>query len=434
MGVLYNLFIFIKNLYYNCLMNVNTFLVIGLPNSGKSSIINCLTESTPIISDVAGTTVDFIPYPLLKIPGAFLVDTAGYTKKFVEINKEKIQRYNHFIFVVDSSMAVTDEHTIFINDLRKNFPEKMKEALLILNKIDRARKNSINYDILDLFNFSHILEMSAMNKSGVTQLVTYLREKMIVEPEEENTVVVKPKIAILGKTNVGKSTLMNLLSKNNISVVKDSINTTVDPIEHDIALDGKSITLQDTAGFSTDQKIKFDGLVFKRTMEVLKGCNIVIIMSDYERGVTNTDMALMGLCKRFNKAFIIVINKWDKADKHVGPYLEGKFFNHEILQVEKMSCASGFGLKNLKHKIKEIIGYFNHRIETRDLNHWVHNYLNFQNLSMKIKYITQINTFPPTFAVNMNFKNIQFMALLQKHIRKHYYNGCNIPVVIKLIR
>ena len=418
-------------------MNPNTFLVIGLPNSGKSSIINCLTESTPIISDVAGTTVDFIPYPILKIPGAFIVDTAGYTKKFVQSNKEKMQRYNHFIFVVDGAAPVTDDHTIFINDLRKTFPEKMTDALLILNKIDRSRQTPINYDILDLFNFKNVLEMSAMNKAGVTELVKYLREKMIIEKADEDDaapVVVKPKIAILGKTNVGKSTLMNLLCKNNISVVKESINTTLDPIEHDIYFEGKSITLQDTAGFSTDQKIKFDGMVFKRTLEVLKNCNIVIIMTDYERGITNTDMTLMGLCKRFNKAFIVVINKWDMADKHVGPYLEGKFFNHEMLQVEKMSCETGFGVKNLKYKIKEIIGYFNSRIETRELNHWVHNYLNFQNLSMKIKYITQINTFPPTFAVNMNFKNIQFMALLQKHIRKTYYKGCNIPVVIKLIR
>jgi GTP-binding protein len=412
-------------------MNPNTFLVIGLPNGGKSSIINCLTESTPIISDTPGTTVDFIPYPIVKIPGAFVVDTAGYTKDFVQQNKEKMAQFNHFIFVVDGAAPVVDDHTIFINNLRKIFPEKMANGLLILNKIDKTRKTPLNYDILDLYNFKNILEMSAMTKSGVIELINYIRERLVVEePSEE----VKPKIAILGKTNVGKSTLMNLLSKNNISVVKDSVNTTVDPIDFDINLDGKSITLQDTAGFSTDQKIKFDGMVFKRTMEVLKNCNIAIIMTDHERGITNTDMTLMGLCKRNNKAFIVVINKWDQSDKDIGPYLHGKFFNHEMLQAEKMSCTTNFGIGNLKKKIKEIVGYFNKKIETRVLNEWVHNYLNFQNLSMKIKYITQTQSFPPTFAVNMNFKNIQFMALLQKHIRKTFYNGSNVPVVIKLIR
>ena len=309
----------------------------------------------------------------------------------------------------------------------------MADALLIINKIDRAKKTPINYDILDLYNFNNILEMSAMSKAGVLALVNYLKEKIIKE-EEEETVEIKPKIAILGKTNVGKSTLMNLLCQNNISVVKDSINTTLDPIEHDIVLSGKSITLQDTAGFSTEQKIRFDGMVFKRTMEILKECNIVIIMSDHERGVTNTDMTLMGLCKRFNKAFIVVINKWDQSDKDIGPYLQGKFFNHDRLQVEKISCLNNFGIGHLKRKIKEIVGYFNHKIETRALNNWVHNYLNFQNLSMKVKYITQTNTFPPTFAVNMNFKNIQFMALLQKHIRKNFYNESNVPIVLKLIR
>lgn len=417
-------------------MKINKFLVLGLPNSGKSSIINCLTESTPIISDVAGTTVDFINYPLLKIPNTFIVDTAGYTKNFVLKNKDKIQMYDNFIFVVDGANPITNEHQIFLDQLRKYFPQQLQNSLLIINKIDKLKKTSVDYDILNVYNFENILEMSAINKSGVLGLINYIKNKISIKEENDDEIpeIIKPKIAILGKTNVGKSTLMNLLAQDNISVVQDSINTTVDPISHDIVLNKKLITLQDTAGFSTEQKIRYDGMVFKRTMEILKESNIVIIMTDHERGITNTDMNLMGLCKRLHKAFIVVINKWDQDKDHVGQYLNGKFFNHELLKVEAISCKTGYGIHHLKKNINEIIHFFNYKIETRELNNWVQKYLNYQNLSLKIKYITQIKSFPPTFAVNMNFKNIKFMMLLQKHLKQHFYKNNNIPIVLKLIR
>ena len=362
-----------------------TFTLLGLPNSGKSSIVHCLTtDSGPIISEHAGTTVDFIKYPIKGIPQVYIADTAGYHQQFLEENKKKLEDSDFFLFVVDGADRIGEHHKLFLKNLRKMFPEKIKNALLIINKIDKVKKHGLDYSEIMSLGFSEYREISAMAKLNIKELLKYMesnihvKELQMLEEEEEIPVVpmLIPKICILGKTNVGKSTLMNLLSCEEISIVKSTMNTTVDPVNNLIKIREKKLILQDTAGFSTEQKFRYEGLVLKRTKKALEECDIALIVTDEERGITNTDMALFGLCKRYKKGFIIVINKWDLASGDMDTYLRGRFYQHELLDVEPISCKTSYGIKNLKKKILELAGYCNSKIETSRLNNWCQKYLN----------------------------------------------------------
>ena len=295
--------------------------IVGRPNVGKSTLFNMIAgERIAIVKDTPGVTRDRIYAEVSWLNHNFtLMDTGGIepetSNQMLRSMREQaemaIEMADVVMFVVDVQQGVLDADYKVADMLRKAH----KDIVLVVNKVD-------NYDKMlpDVYEFYNLgigdpHPISSLNKMGLGDMldeVTALFPKDLEEEEDE-----RPRIAIVGKPNVGKSSLINKLLGENRVIVSDVAGTTRDAIDTDICWEGKDYVFIDTAGLRRKNKIKeeIERYSILRTVSAVERADVVVLMIDAEEGITEQDAKIAGIAHDRGRGMIIAVNKWDAIEK-----------------------------------------------------------------------------------------------------------------------
>ena len=450
--------------------------IIGRPNVGKSALFNRIAgRRIAIVHNEPGVTRDRVSAEVEwhGIPFT-IIDTGGLgilpeEKTKDEILKETVEQVqiaidsSNLIFVVDGKDGLTPLDLEISKHLRKTG----KNVFVVVNKVDNPEEK---LNILDFtrLGFDNILPVSAVHGIGVEQLlkeaINSLSEPIKKEDnqhEEESPT----KLAIIGKPNVGKSSIINALTKSERVIVSSIPGTTRDSIDvpFEIETDGRrqKYILIDTAGIRKKRSISSSVEFFsvKRAEDSVIRCDIVIFVLDADAGITEQDKKIADIITENNKPCVVVINKWDlfaeaiekqvkekkKNNEKNDPmdefqkWVQDKLFFLSYAQVIFTSAKTGINLDRLIEAIRYVKSQLNQKIPTAVLNRIIHDAVNTkQPISntgefLKFFYATQIKTKPPTFLLFVNKKELlspQYEKYLTGKIRKAFgFEGCPIVLI-----
>ena len=399
--------------------------VVGRPNVGKSTLFNRLAgERISIVQDMPGVTRDRIYADVEWLNYKFtLIDTGGMEPDTEDIILRQILNQAEIaidtadviLFVTDVKAGVTDDDIQVANILRRT----KKPVVLAVNKVDDMRKE--NMDVYEFYSLGigDPIPISAGQVLGLGDMLDEIVknfDESALDEEEEDVI----KVAIIGKPNVGKSSLVNKILGEDKHIVSNIPGTTRDAVDSPVTIDGQKFVFIDTAGLRKKSKIKEDIEKYSivRAVAAVERADVSILVIDAEEGITDQDTKIAGIAHERGKAAIIAVNKWDaieKDDKTMNKYL--KDIGNELAYMPyapKMfiSALSGQRINKLIENI--IMVNENHalRISTGLLNDVLYEAMAMQQppadkgKQLKIYYMTQVSVKPPTFVLFVNDKEL----------------------------
>lgn len=400
-----------------------TVVVVGRPNVGKSTLFNrIIGQRLAIVDDQPGVTRDSKHHQADWNGKVFtIVDTGGffgpeddpitpYVQEKIEI---AVQDASVILYVLDGQTGpVADDYTIL------KYLWKLKIPLVAaINKIDNpAMENEITADFYKM-GISEFFPISSTHGMGVgdllDQVASYLPDFSQAEEDEKPKI---PGIAILGRPNVGKSTLLNALCGSSKSIVSPIAGTTRDPVDTEILVDGKPFLLIDTAGVRRRGKMShgLDKFSMIRAEESLHRCDVVLLLIDAVEGLTDTDAKVFSIAKDAGKAVIILVNKWDLVEKDEST--AGKFVQKirddltflKFAPVEFISALTKQRVHRIFPHVEKILENYYRRVPTGELNRLLEEIMDKQPPPVhkgklaRIYYWTQVAVAPPTFVAFAN--------------------------------
>jgi GTP-binding protein len=403
--------------------------IIGKPNVGKSSLFNRIAkERDAITSDVAGTTRDVKKREVLidehKI---LLIDTGGFdtsSELFSTVTNKAIEtalEADIILYMVDGRSGTEDEDKKRFLKLKQTNPN----IALVVNKIDNDK---LEEDIWDFFSFGiqEIFPVSISHNRKVKQLLNWIVEKItqingIENSENQSQNILEDNfdevsadinIAIIGRVNVGKSSLLNSITKSDRSIVSSVAGTTIDPIDEVVEIQGKKIKFVDTAGIRRRGKIEgIEKYALMRTEKMLERSDIAILVLDASEDLKELDEKIAGLVDKFKLATIIVLNKWDKALYDYSSTIKIVREKFKFLYFAPIVTISALTHKRV-HKITDLIfkvfENYTKRISTAQINQVIEKSVIKHSLPapkgriLKIYYATQFDIAPPKIILIMN--------------------------------
>lgn len=422
--------------------------IIGRPNVGKSSLFNRLVKvRDAITSDISGTTRDIKKRvaSLSEKKHFEILDTGGIDyettlfSKVANFSLEIAKESNIILFLVDGKEIPQDEDRELFYRLQK----LNKPIALIVNKIDND-KEELRYWEFVSFGSKEMFPLSVIHNRYFSNFYKWLENHIpdgVLEEEEEEKEDIK--VAIIGRVNTGKSSLLNAILHSERSIVSDIAGTTIDPIDEQIEYNDEKITFIDTAGIRRRSKIVgIEKYALKRTTDLLERADIVLLLIDATAGVTELDERVAGLIEKYNLASLIVINKWDiKEDLSYKKMVEDirdelKFLHYAPLIT--ISAKTGLRVHKILDQIIEIYKRYNQRIPTSKLNDIIneaivrHHIPSHNGAVVKIKFATQYSTKPPKIALISNRPesiHFSYKRYLTNYIRKNFdFEG--VPLVL----
>ena len=399
--------------------------IVGRPNVGKSTLFNDLAgEQISIVKDTPGVTRDRIYAEVEWLDKSFtMIDTGGIEpdSKDVIISQMReqaqiaIDTADVIMFIVDVRQGLVDSDAKVADILRRS----QKPVVLVVNKVDDFDK--FMPDVYEFYNLGigdpH--PVSAISKLGLGDL---LDEVIANFPENTGNIEEddRPKIAVVGKPNAGKSSLINKLAGNQRAIVSDIAGTTRDAIDSTVKYDGKEYVFIDTAGLRRKSKIKDDIERFSiiRTVAAVERADVVIIMIDALEGITEQDSKIAGIAHERGKGIIIAVNKWDAIEKNDKTIYE---FTNKIreelsfmsyAEIVFISALTGQRINKIYNLVDMIIENQNLRVPTGTLNQILTDAVAMQQppsdkgKRLKIYYMTQVSVKPPTFVMFVNDKQL----------------------------
>lgn len=427
----------------------NIVAIVGRPNVGKSTLFNRLTESRQaIVDEMAGVTRDR-HYGTSDWNGVefSLIDTGGYVVNSDDIFEEEIRKQVHLaideadtiLFIVDVTSGITDLDESVAHILRK----VKKPVLLAVNKVDNSSRQ---YDANEFYRFGlgEIYNISSINGSGTGELLDALIGSFRKKPEEEQ--VDLPRFAIIGRPNVGKSSLLNALIGKEKHIVTPISGTTRDSIYTRFKKFNHDFYLVDTAGIRKKGKVH-ENLEFysvMRSIRAIENSDICLCLLDATLGVEAQDLNIIDLARKNGKGIVVLVNKWDLVDKETNT---SKKFTEAIQQ--KMAPFNDVPIlyisaltKQRIHKVLEtaIEVYKNKetRIATSKLNEIMLEEIeenpppSIKGKYIRIKYVTQLPTAIPSFAFFCNLPQYikePYKRYLENKLRSHF-NFTGVPIRI----
>jgi len=419
--------------------------ILGRPNVGKSSLFNrLLRQRDAITSDVVGTTRD-IKKRMVTISGNRdfeVIDTGGIddsTEMFSTVKKMSLRAADEadiIIYIVDGKNIPQEED----RELFYGLQQLNKPIALVVNKIDNDKDESLRYwDFLE-FGADRTFPMSVSHNRYMNDFYAWL-EEYIPEREEENSLehdedeelsfedIVEMvhvadeveeedkeiKVAIIGRVNTGKSSLLNALLNEERAVVSPVAGTTIDPIDEEMEYKEHKITFVDTAGIRRRGKILgIEKYAFERTEAMLKDADIALLIIDSTVGVLELDERIANLIEKYKLGCLIVLNKWDIHKDDEETYTKAvedirdelKFLHYAPLIT--ISAKTGLRVHKILDNIVDIYGRYKQRIPTSKLNEVLkyaikkHHVPSMNGAVIKIKFATQYEIKPPKIAIIMN--------------------------------
>ena len=428
--------------------------IVGRPNVGKSTLFNALAgENISIVKDTPGVTRDRIYADVEWLNHTFtLIDTGGIEPDSNDIILSQMREQAQIaidtadviLFMVDVKQGLVDSDSKVADMLRRSH----KPVVLTVNKVDHHEK--FLADVYEFYNLGigDPFPISSVNKQGLGDLldqVISLFPESVTEEDEDD----RPKIAVVGKPNVGKSSIINKLLGENRVIVSNIAGTTRDAIDTEVKWDGKEYVFIDTAGLRRKNKIKeeLERYSIIRTVTAVERADVVVVVIDATEGVTEQDAKIAGIAHDRGKGILVVVNKWDaieKDDKTIYKYTNKV---KEVLsfmpyaEIMFVSAETGQRLPKLFEKIDMIIENQTMRIATGVLNEIMSEAIALQQppsdkgKRLKLYYITQVAVKPPTFVIFVNDKKLMhfsYTRYLENKIRDTFgFKGTSLKFIIR---
>ena len=428
--------------------------IVGRPNVGKSTLFNVLAgEMISIVKDTPGVTRDRIYADVTWLDKEFtLIDTGGIEpdsrdvilSQMREQAQIAIETADVIIFITDVRQGLVDADSKVADMLRRSG----KPVVLVVNKVDNFEKYMP--DVYEFYNLGigDPVPISAASRLGIGDMLEVVAENFPEgrgEEEEDD----RPRIAIVGKPNVGKSSIINKLLGENRVIVSDIAGTTRDAIDTEIVHDGKEYIFIDTAGLRRKSRIKeeLERYSIIRTVTAVERADVVLMVIDATEGVTEQDAKIAGIAHERGKGVIIVVNKWDAIEKNDRTMREYEKDIRHVLsympyaEIMYVSALTGQRLNKLYDMIDMVIENQTLRIATGVLNEIMTEAVAMQQppsdkgKRLKLYYITQVSVKPPTFVIFVNDKELMhfsYTRYLENKIREAFgFRGTSLKFFIR---
>ena len=416
--------------------------VVGRPNVGKSTLFNGLAgQQISIVKDTPGVTRDRIYTDVTWLDKAFtLIDTGGIEPDSSDIILSQMREQAQIaidtadviLFMTDVRQGLVDSDAKVADMLRRSH----KPIILVVNKVDNFEKQMP--DVYEFYNLGigDPIPISAISKLGLGDMLDEVT-KWFPKDKETQEDDDRPKIAIVGKPNVGKSSIVNKLFGKNRVIVSDIAGTTGDAIDTTINYNGQDYVFIDTAGLRRKSKIKeeLERYSIIRTVSAVERADIVIVVIDANEGVTEQDAKIAGIAHERGKGIIIAVNKWDaisKDDKTIYQFtnkIKETLSFIPYAEILFISAKTGQRLNKIYELIDAIIESQNMRIPTGVLNEILTEAVSMQQppsdkgKRLRIYYMTQVSVKPPTFVMFINDKNLthfSYTRYIENKIREAF--------------
>ena len=428
--------------------------IVGRPNVGKSTLFNVIAGDTiSIVKDTPGVTRDRIYADCTWLNMNFtLIDTGGIEPDSSDIILSQMREQAEIaiatadviVFIVDVRQGLVDADSKVADMLRKS----RKPVILAVNKVDSLAK--FGNDVYEFYNLGigDPIPVSGASRLGIGDLldevVKHFDASQMEEEEDE-----RPRIAVVGKPNVGKSSLINKLLGENRVIVSNIAGTTRDAVDTEIIHNGVPYVFIDTAGLRRKNKIKEDLERYSiiRTVTAVDRADVVIVVIDAKEGITEQDAKIAGIAHERGKGIIVAVNKWDaveKNDKTIYQYtnkLKETLSFMPYAEYIFISAETGQRLPKLFEMIDAVRQNQNLRVATGVLNEIVSEAVAMQQppsdkgKRLKIYYVTQVAVKPPTFVVFVNDKELMhfsYTRYLENQIRNAFgFRGTSMKVLIR---
>ncbi|MBO7510345.1 MAG: ribosome biogenesis GTPase Der [Bacteroidales bacterium] len=428
--------------------------IVGRPNVGKSTLFNRLVGMRQaIVDETAGVTRDRHYGHCEWCGNEFsVVDTGGYTSDSDDIFEEEIRKQvmlaieesDLVLFMVEAQTGITDYDQEIADILRRSD----KKVILAVNKVDTGDKM---YDVYQFYalGFEEVFSISSANGGGTGDLLDAIVKFLPAEDEQAASFPDLPRVTIVGKPNVGKSSMTNALLGTERNIVTPMAGTTRDSIETHFNQFGYDFMLVDTAGLRKKTKVHED-LEFYSVMRAIRSIehsDVCILMVDAQTGIESQDMSIFNLIQKNRKACVVVVNKWDTVVKDSNTMKEYAEAIRSRLQpfndvpVIFTSVIKKQRLMNVLEAAMEVYANYSRKIPTSALNEvmlpeienwpppaWKGKYI-------KIKYCTQLPTRSPAFAFFCNLPQYikdPYKRFLENKLREHFpFTGCPIQIFVR---
>ena len=428
--------------------------IVGRPNVGKSTLFNVIAGDTiSIVKDTPGVTRDRIYADCTWLNMNFtLIDTGGIEPDSSDIILSQMREQAEIaiatadviVFIVDVRQGLVDADSKVADMLRKSH----KPVILAVNKVDSLAK--FGNDVYEFYNLGigDPIPVSGASRLGIGDLldavVAHFDASQMEEEEDD-----RPRIAVVGKPNVGKSSLINKLLGENRVIVSNIAGTTRDAVDTEIVHNGVPYVFIDTAGLRRKNKIKEDLERYSiiRTVTAVERADVVIIVIDAKEGITEQDAKIAGLAHERGKGIIVAVNKWDaieKNDKTIYQYtnkLKETLSFMPYAEYIFISAETGQRLPKLFELVDAVRQNQNMRVATGVLNEIVSEAVAMQQppsdkgKRLKIYYVTQVAVKPPTFVVFVNDKELMhfsYTRYLENQIRNAFgFRGTSLKFLIR---
>ena len=428
--------------------------IVGRPNVGKSTLFNVIAGDTiSIVKDTPGVTRDRIYADCTWLDMNFtLIDTGGIEPESQDVILSQMREQAEIaiasadviIFIVDVRQGLQDADSKVADMLRRS----RKPVVLAVNKVDSMAK--FGNDVYEFYNLGigDPLPVSAASRLGIGDLLDAVAKYFDAEKMEEEEDD-RPRIAVVGKPNVGKSSLINKLLGENRVIVSDIAGTTRDAVDTEIVHNGTSYVFIDTAGLRRKNKIKeeLERYSIIRTVTAVERADIVVVVIDASEGMTEQDAKIAGIAHERGKGVIVAVNKWDAVEKNDKTIYQYTNKLKEVLSFMPyaeyifISAATGQRLGKLFDLIDTVRQNQNLRVATGVLNEIITEAVAMQQppsdkgKRLKIYYGTQVAVKPPTFVIFVNNKELMhfsYTRYLENQIRSAFgFRGTPLKFLIR---
>lgn len=428
--------------------------IVGRPNVGKSTLFNVLAgEMISIVKDTPGVTRDRIYADVEWLNRPFtLIDTGGIEPESNDVILSRMREQAQIaidtadviLFITDVRQGLVDSDAKVADILRRS----KKPVLLVVNKVDNFDK--FMSDVYEFYNLGigEPIPISSASRLGIgdmlDEVIKHFHADDLEEEEDE-----RPRIAIVGKPNVGKSSIVNKLLGENRVIVSDIAGTTRDAIDTTVVWNDKSYVFIDTAGLRRKSKIKeeLERYSIIRTVSAVERADVVVMVIDATEGITEQDAKIAGIAHERGKGVIIATNKWDLIEKNDKTIYEFSSKIREVLSYMSyaelifISAQTGQRLNKLFDLIDVVIQNHSLRVATGVLNEIMSEAVALQQppsdkgKRLRLYYITQVSVKPPTFVIFVNDKQLMhfsYTRYIENKIRDAFgFKGTSLKFIIR---